>query len=179
MTDTISFEAAFSGFLQLAAVPAVVSAVVSGVVTMLVNTRQMSEKRHFNYVEDRTDLYAYFILHLDAMRYKGEAMKKLRGRNDPEPIYVFTKEEFEGTLLAIDSKIKNKSHLISPEILKLWIYVKTMSYNPEVKSHVDKLRELLVKEYDDIIVPEYNKSVRGKISKIGQLPVKFEPDPET
>jgi hypothetical protein len=98
------------------------------------------------------------IYHLDKMKLTGEALDEAEGKPS-SGAYIFTKEELEETIKAIDTKLENRLYLIKYDILKEWVYVKTLVYEPSVVPHIKRLRELLVTEYNEIIVPNYNDVV--------------------
>lgn len=156
--------------LQLAGLSAIIGGVTSAVVTFLVNMKEFSKKRHSTFIEDKIDVYSYIIYCIDAMRYKGEALKLLKNeKGKDEPIYAYSQDEWEETIKKIDNKINDKYFLLTHQILEDWVIVKTLFAYPLVSQHIEKLRSALTNEYNDVIVPEYEKMVSGKINKIPSI----------
>lgn|SRR5574341_1502141 len=95
--------------LQLAGISAVIAGAVSALVNFVLTARESKRKRQAGFIENKLSIYSYFIFHLEKMRFKGEALKEMRGEDqNPEDIYAFTREELEKTVSAIEYERSTK-----------------------------------------------------------------------
>ena len=169
--ETVQTTIGIVEILQLAGLSAIIGGVTSAVVTFLVNMKELSRKRHMVFAEEKIELYSHFIFHLDSMRYKGEAIKILKNdTSNSQELYAYSDTELQEKIKLIDMQIMDKYHLLTPEILKSWVFVKTLYADTRVKEHIQNLRQLLVNEYNDRIAPEYEKLVNDSINRIEKIP---------
>ena len=76
------------------------------------------------------------------------------------------KKDINEIFRPIDEKVENKYYLLNQEIFEQYIYVKTVFAHPSTKEAVPKLRKMLVDEYNNSIIVEYEKLTRRKIEKL-------------
>jgi hypothetical protein len=164
-----ALQATFGAYelLQLAGLSAIIGGAASAVVNYFLTAKESKKQRQANFIKDKLSIYSYFIFHIEKMRFKGEAIKERDGQlSDTEDHYLFTAQEVKETTEAIDSKIQDQLYLLSYEILHEWVHVKTLMYHPLSQKHIDNLRSLLLTEYNEEIVPLYDKVVGGKLKKL-------------
>ncbi|MDH5463594.1 MAG: hypothetical protein OEW49_04735 [Nitrosopumilus sp.] len=155
--------------LQLGGLSAGIGGGISALVNYFLNKKQSSIERHQSFIENKIALYSYLISYIDTMRYKGEALKKIKNDPSEEPVYAFNLEELENIIANIDDKIKNSYYLLTSEILRSWIYVKTLATRQDSIIEIKKSRKYLVEEYNGKIIPEYEKIVNSKIRQAQEI----------
>jgi hypothetical protein len=102
------------------------------------------------------------------MRFKGEAIKERIGDSTSNEIFAYsaTQNELENTISLIDNKINEKYYLFRQDILKEWVYVTTSPSQSSTKERLPKLRQMIINEYNNNIIPEYQRLTGKKIDKI-------------
>ena len=114
-------------YLSLIGLSAIVGAGVSAVFNYFITLRVSRKQSEIKMIEEKLDLYSYIIFHLDKMRFKGEAIKELKGDTNGEEVYAYsaTKNELEHVISLINDKIKDRYYLFKQDILKQWVYINT------------------------------------------------------
>ena len=151
---------------SLIGLSAIISALVSAVLNYFINIRTFKKQNQIRLIEDKLAAYSYITFHIDKMRFKGEALKKHGGDTNVEDVYGYTDKEREEIFQAINKKIEEKYFLLNQDILKEWAWVSTLFAHESSKQHMSNLKNLIVKEYNDIIIPKYNKLTGNEISRI-------------
>ncbi len=145
---------------------AIVSGSVSAVVNYVLTDREFKKQRRTGAITDKLALYSFMIFHLDKMKLAGDALRESEGGPPIGDELVFDSKELESTITNIDGRLENQLYLLNYDILKEWIYLKTLTYEPTVKPHVVRLRTLLIKEYNDVIGPKYSAIVGEEVDRI-------------
>lgn len=154
-------------FLQLLGTSAIVSGGISAFVNYFMTMKALKNTKVVELIENKLDLYSFIIFYLDKMRFKGEALKYIHNEKSEEEIYVYSaNEDINEIFRPIDEKVENKYYLLNQEIFEQYIYVKTLFAHPSTKEAVPKLRKMLVDEYNNSIVIEYEKLTGRKIEKL-------------
>lgn len=143
-----------------------VGGAVSAFMNYLMTMKEFRKKSQSELIENRLGLYSYFIFHLDEMRLRGDALQELEGITNPQEVYAYSQGELDETIKTIDSAIQDKLYLLNYEILREWVYVKTLFSQPQVNPHIHRLRELLVNEYNNVILPSYTEIVGEGVQRI-------------
>jgi hypothetical protein len=158
-------------YLSLIGLSAIVGAGVSTVLNYFFDTQRVKKQNQIRLIESKLDLFSFIIFHLDKMRFHGDAIKERSGirREDmPEEVYSYSgsKDEFNEIVTDINDKIKDRYYLFRQKILKEWTYVNTSSTILDAALRLPELRKMIVTEYNDVIVPEYDRLTGKKIDKI-------------
>ena len=152
--------------LSYAGLSAIVSGFVSSLINYKITIKQYKKKSQANLIEEKLRLYSFIIYHLDKMKLKGDAIQSIKGVIEPEDKLMHSGDELDKTFESVDSEIQNRLYLLNYEILKEWIFTKTLAYQPQVGEHIQKLRTLLIQEYNDEIIPKYTELVGEGVPKI-------------
>ena len=116
-------------------------------------------------MDEKLSLYSYIIYHIDKMGFKADAIKKhVRAQTDTQDF--FPGKEFDEIVNDVNAVIKNKYYLFKQSFFKEWVYVSVLHYDPTSKTHLIELRQTLIKEYNDTIIPEYKEITGVDIPKI-------------
>jgi hypothetical protein len=151
-------------FLQLVGVSAIISGAVSALINYIMTMRAVKKKKLAEIIENKLDLYSFIIFHLDRMRFVGEVIKKVNNEKSEVEIYGYSdKENINEIFRPIEEKLQNKYYLIKQEIFQQYIYVKTLFADESNREAAPKLRKMLVDEYNNSIVIEYEKLTGKKI----------------
>jgi len=129
---------------------AVFSSLFSSIFWYLFYRKKFKQEAEAGYIQEKVFLYSsflYCILQLE---------KQLELKGDD---YVFKKEEVCNIITELDNRLKKNLHLLSSEILRLWLEIRTVICYKPVLGHLRKLRELLRHEYNEEIIPKYRKIV--------------------
>lgn len=152
---SISFVTSYG---QLIGLSAVVSGMVSAIVNYWMNLRSFKKQKRIDYLKEKIALYSYLIFQADKMRFGWEAITKLPGNQsvgDTEK-YLQPKDRKE-VFERITSKMEDSYSLYGQEILREWVNVSTIFFDPSATESLTKMRTMLIKEYNDKILPEYEK----------------------
>jgi hypothetical protein len=96
--------------------------------------------------------YSQFIFHLESLRLAGEAFQDIHNEVNRKTVWApKDDDELPAIIMAIDDLIKDKLSLLDFEILREWVYVKTVWYKPESSSHLKALSKLLISQHNDIV----------------------------
>ncbi|MGH9926668.1 MAG: hypothetical protein ACREAS_09180 [Nitrososphaera sp.] len=136
-----------------------VSAVVGGVVSALVNywmNRRASRKRDkIRMIEDKIRMYAFVLYYLNELRFKFQIISSRLGKPQEEDGYLYisdkNKDEWKPLVEAIDNKLREQPHLVSPQIHKKWVEVKSLFFDPKSKKAISELRKMLADEGNRIV----------------------------
>lgn len=80
--------------------------------------------------------------------------------------FSVTDNELQNIIVAINEIIKDKYYLFRQDILKEWVYITVYFADPSVIDKVPNLRQMVVDEYNNNVVPEYEKLTGKKIARI-------------
>jgi hypothetical protein len=83
-----------------------------------------------------------------------------------EERYVSTDKDLQTTIDKIDDIIEDKYHLFNQIIFKEWVYIQTHISDSSVIPCLPQLRQMIVNEYNNTILPEYRKLTGKTIERI-------------
>lgn len=110
-----------------------------------------------------------YLFQLDKMRFHWQTLDKLnppQSDNQPkEERYVYPDKDGKEIFDAITRKIEDSYSLFKQESLKEWINVSALFFHPRALESVPKLRKMLIDEYNNEIVPEYEKMTGIKLER--------------
>jgi hypothetical protein len=152
-----------SFFISAIGLSAIVSGLVSAIVNYFFSLKELKKKRGARFIEDRLALYSFIVFQLDKMRIAGDAIREAAGKPMNKADYVFTPSSLAETVAGIDARLETRFYLVSYDIMKEWIFVKTIPHSSSVVPHIRKLRELAVEEYNTVITPEYQKIIGEEV----------------
>jgi hypothetical protein len=159
VSDTLPFLFGF-----FAAIGGVIGGSLSTMVNHFVTMKQNKAKNKQVLLEQKLQIYSYFIYHLDSLRQYGNAMQE-KSEKGEKPVWLYKDGTLKSTFKAIDDEIQYKLHLLDYEIFKEWVYVKARFVDPVSESHLKRLTILLIEQYNQII-NEYSKVVGKGLQKI-------------
>jgi hypothetical protein len=99
------------------------------------------------------------------MQFLGEALEE-RIRNKDKDAHIIFEKEREGIFESINHKIEEQYFLLKRDILREWTWVSTRFTDETSKEHMSKLRNLLETEYNDVIIPAYQKLTGNRLLRI-------------
>lgn len=155
-------------YLSLIGLSAIVGAGVSALFNHFSTLRVARKQNQTRLIEEKLALYSYISFYLDKMRFKGDAIKERKGDTNPEEQYGYsaTHNELEGIISLINDKIEEKYYLFRQDILKEWVYVSTFFAHASIKDRLPRLRKMIISEYNNNIIPEYQSLTGKKIDTI-------------
>jgi hypothetical protein len=163
-------DATFSivtGYVQLLGLPALIGGISSAFIYQWLTGRGLKKKSRTESLYQKLGLYSYLIFQLDRMRFEYEALENsqntpLNQRGGMEGFSASEKELnkiFEGVI----AKIEDKYHLFKQEFLKEWMSLITLPYDKSSAEKTPILRKMLIEEYNENILPEYEKLTEIKL----------------
>jgi hypothetical protein len=138
-------------FAALGAIGAVIGGSLSNVVNHFVTMVQNKKKNQQTILHQRLQTYSQFIFYLEGLRLAGDALQDTNKEVNQKATWAPTDEELPEIFKAIDDLIKDKLSLLDYEILREWVYVKTVWYKPESTSHLKALSKLLISQHNDVV----------------------------
>ena len=83
--------------------------------------------------------------------------KNTRGKAGAEERYAYsaTRNELEAIISVINHKIEEEHNLFRQDIIQEWVYVATFFSDPFIVARMCKLRQMILNEYNNNIVIEY------------------------
>lgn len=147
---------------------ALVNAFLNYYTTIRINKKQNQTKL----IEEKLSLYSIINFYLDKMRFRADAIKEHTGvfesdkRGKEAFAFSVTDNELQNIIVAINEIIKDKYYLFRQDILKEWVYITVYFADPSVIDKVPNLRQMVVDEYNNNVVPEYEKLTGKKIARI-------------
>jgi hypothetical protein len=156
-----SFGSLLSNYGELIGLSALVSGGVSALVNYFINFYDFKKKAKIESLKEKIELYSYVIFQLDRMRFMAEAMKKTKGISqdiaEGGERYLYREKEGQQILENITKAMEKKYHLLSQEILSKWMEVYALFSHPIALESTPKLRKMLIDEYNNQIINEYQK----------------------
>lgn len=147
-------------FLINIALSSSTAALVSGVLNYFFKIRIFRRESEAGYMQAKAGLYSLILFYLEKMR----SAARVLGHGEEK--YVFKKGEIDETIKEINDAIKEKLHLLSPEAVRNWLELQAVVYQEASLPRVKRLRELLLQEYNDEIIPKYQKIVGKEARKL-------------
>jgi len=156
-------------YAQLIGLSAVVSGGISALINYWMNLKDFKKKNKIEFLKEKIILYSFLIFQLDKMRFHWQALDKL---NPPLPDnqpkverYVYPDKDGKQIFDAITRKIEDRYSLFKQDILKEWMNVSALFFHPSALETVPRLRKMLIDEYNDEIIPEYEKMTGVKLEE--------------
>lgn len=159
----------FTSYAQLIGLSAAVSGIISAVFNYFMNQRGFKKQKKVESLNEKITLYSYMIFQLDKMRFRWEALQKLPGskpvdESTPEQYSIRSKEDRD-LFEKITEKIQDKYSLFKQETLQEWINATALFHHPSALKSVPKVRDMLVNEYNNEIISEYEDLTGIKLEK--------------
>ena len=142
---------------------AIISGVVSAVVNYIITMRQLKKERKVTMLRDKLNLYSLIIYHLENILHWYIHPPSMEGKFN---LSKGINEIVEEYIQIVDSEIKNKFYLLNYDAASKWMDFKRQTsqfdtkMHSKIKNNLFSLRNILAKEYNDIISPQY-KSIVG------------------
>ena len=161
--QTINFVTSYG---QLIGLSAVVSGIVSALVNYRMNLKSFKKQKQIDYLREKIALYSYLIFQADKMRFEWEAITKLPGNEpiDDEEKYLQPRDA-EEVFKKITTKMEDSYSLYGQEILREWLNVSMIFFHPSATESLTKMRTMLINEYNDKILPDYEKITGIKLER--------------
>jgi hypothetical protein len=164
-----SIDKIILSYAQLLGLSAVISGGVSALINYWMNLKDFKKKSKIKSLEGKISLYSYFIFQLDKMRFHWQALDKLNPSppdNQPKvERYVYPDKDGKEIFDAITRKIEDSYSLFKQETLKEWVNVSALFFHPSALESVPKLRKMLIDEYNNEIIPEYEKMTGARLER--------------
>jgi hypothetical protein len=147
-------QSTFNGvwnLFSLIGVPAFVSSVITVVLSYVVTMRQFRKRDRMVLVQDKLDLYSFFIYHLNSMKYTNDALAHHNLEEKKEERFAYTPRDWDSFIAEIDKRIGDRYFLLNPKILEQWVWAKTLRHSSESIDLMPELRKMLIEEYNQII----------------------------
>jgi hypothetical protein len=152
--------------LSSVALPAVIAAAVSAFVNYLMNLRVLRKKDEMRMVEDKLRMNAFILYYLNEMKFTYDVISSHLDKEKEEDGYLYlsdkNKNEMKSLIEAIDNKLREQPHLVTPNIHKKWIEVKSLYFDEKSKKATSELRKMLADEGNQII-KKYLKYIKQDI----------------
>lgn len=136
------------------------SSTTAGIISVILShhfqTRLFKRQSEAGYIQAKVRLYSLILFYIEKMRLAGIAL----GLGNEK--YVFKKGEIDDIIKELNEAIKEKIDLLNPEALKNWLELQVIVYQQPVLERIKKLRELILQEYNEEIIPKYRKIVGGE-----------------
>jgi hypothetical protein len=106
-------------------------------------------------IEDKIRMYAFVLYYLNELRFKFQIISSHLSKPQEEDGYLYisdkNKDEWKPLVEAIDNKLREQPHLVSPQIHKKWVEVKSLFFDPKSKKAISELRKMLADEGNRIV----------------------------
>ena len=139
--------------LMTIALSSTTAAFISTILAHYFQTRFFKSQTEAGYIQAKVRLYSLILFYIEKMRLAGEVLGLGKAK------YVFKKGEIDEIIKELNEAIKEKLDLINPEALKNWLELQTILYQKPALERIEKLRELILKEYNEEVIPKYRKIV--------------------
>ncbi len=159
------------GFVELLGLSAAVGGGIGGGISALFNylfnVRDLKKKNKISQIKEKVELYSYLIFQLDRMRFAWHAFEIKEGRKPEESEYEhFVASGSEKEMIReMEKKIEQGYHLFSQDIMKEWAYFSNLFFHPTSIPKIPALRRMLIQEYNDKIIPEYQNLTWYELQK--------------
>jgi hypothetical protein len=111
----------------------------------------LGKKTDWELVQQKLDLYSSLIYHFDQLKYQNDALEFARGLAPSGPIrFAYTDEQWRHIINDIDSRIENRTYLLSRRILERWVWARTLTNQPIAIEIMPELRRMLIEEFNQI-----------------------------
>jgi len=147
-------------FLINIALSSTTAALISGLFEYVFENRQFKRQAEAGYIQAQVRLYSLILFYLEKMRLAGVAL----GVGDDR--YLFKKGEIDGIINELNQAMKDKLDLLNPEALRNWLELQLIIYQEACLPRIRKLRELILQEYNNEIIPKYQKIVGKEVRKL-------------
>lgn len=152
--------------LSILGFSAIVSGAVSTALNYLVTIKQDNKARQLRFLEEKLEIYAAILFHLDEMKLFGDILKQTHGDISQEDLYGYSGNDIDKVIHSINDALEGKLYLFNYEILREWQWVKHYYADERVKEHVSKLRKLVATEYNNSIIPQFRSLVGKDVDKV-------------
>ena len=108
--------------------------------------RRFKMQTKIDYIQKRAKLYSVIIFYLEKMRRLGESY----GKSDE---YFYEEGEAPKIINELNQEMKDKLEILdNPDALKAWFLTQSFLNKPEGVQYIRQFRNLILKEYDDVII---------------------------
>ena len=151
--------------LSFVGLSAAVGASVSSILNYLFTVKASKKQNQIKMIEQKLALYAYVIFQLDRMKFMGDALKPKTGIDTPNDLYAYPQSERD-IFSEISERIKNEYYMFKQSFLKDWIFANAHISDKSSIERLPILRQEIVDQYNNVIIPEYYRLRGNKIDKL-------------
>jgi hypothetical protein len=152
--------------LPLVGLSAIIGAGVSAVFNYIFNLKASKKQSQIKLIEQKLALYSYVNFQLDKMRFMGDALKAKTGTDTPNDVFAYLQSEGKDIFSEITERFNDEYYLFKQDFLKDWIYVSTHISDESCIERLPILRQKLVEQYNNVIIPTYYRLTGNKIGKL-------------
>lgn len=129
------------------------AALISGILSHYLQMKIFKAQSEAGYIQAKVRLYSLILFYIEKMRLTGRVL------GHGEESYMFTREEIEDVVTELNDAIKERVDLLNPRILENWLELQVDIYREPALPRMNELRELILQEYNDDLIPKYRKIV--------------------
>lgn len=141
-----------------------ISAIGIAVATILINRRHRKADNIKVHLEHKLRFYGSLLFQFDKMRFTHETDESLghtyKDKEHPgAERYSYSSKEGESIFQDINDEIKSNYSLFSQDLMRSWVEIRTLWYNPIVIEKAPQFRKALVDVYNETV--ERYKKITG------------------
>lgn len=141
---------------------------ISALFNYLLNIKDFNKKNKIRLIEEKIELYSYLIFQLDRMRFGWYAFETMEGRRPQDSEFehfVIRSGEEKAMINEMSKRMEKGYHLFKQDILKDWAYFDNLFFHPSSVPKIPAFRKNLIDEYNNKIIPEYQKLTGQELEK--------------